>query len=317
MNTPLIPLFPDINPYASGYIDVSHGHHLYWEQCGNPEGTPILFLHGGPGGGTSPHHRRLFDPNFYRIILMDQRGSGKSTPHASINHNTRQDLVADINVLRTHLNIDRWHVFGGSWGSTLALSYAIAYPHTCRSLILRGIFLMEQDEIDWFLYGLRHVYPDEWGAFTSDIPVTEQHDLLSAFQSRLNHPDPRIALESAIKWAQYESHCANLIKKEHPIITENDKAFALAISRIECHYFINEVIKPENSLLKSIDKIRHIPGTIIHGRYDMICPLQAGYKLHRAWPEAQFIIVPDAGHSAFDPPIRSELIKATEHAKTY
>lgn len=317
MNTPLIPLFPDINPYASGYIDVSHGHHLYWEQCGNPEGTPILFLHGGPGGGTSPHHRRLFDPNFYRIILMDQRGSGKSTPHASINHNTRRDLVADIETLRAHLNIDRWHIFGGSWGSTLALSYAVSHPQTCRSLILRGIFLMEQDEIDWFLYGLRHVYPDEWETFTQDIPEIERHDLLSAFHVRLNNPDPRIALTSAIKWAQYESHCANLIKKEHPIITENDRAFALAISRIECHYFMNEVIPPQHSLLKGIDKIRHIPGIIIHGRYDMICPLQAGYKLHHAWPEAKFIVVPDAGHSAFDPPIRSELIKATEHAKTY
>lgn len=309
-------LFPEIAPYSTGYLDVSGGHHLYWEQCGNPDGVPVVFLHGGPGGGISPMHRRFFDPDHYRIVLFDQRGAGKSTPHAGIHDNTRAHLVADIESLRAHLNINRWHVFGGSWGSTLALSYAIAHPNPCLSLILRGIFLMEQDEIDWFLYGLRHIYPDEWAHFVQVIPENERGNLLTAYHRRLNNPDPAIHMPAAIAWAQYESHCANLIKKPHPIETENDRAFALAISRIECHFFTNDVLPPEKSLLNDIDRIRHIPATIIHGRYDVICPLQAGYKLHRAWPEAAFIVVPDGGHSAFDPAIRAELIKATEKAKT-
>lgn len=309
-------LFPEISPYSTGYLDVPGGHHLYWEQCGHPDGVPVVFLHGGPGGGIAPAHRRFFDPVYYRIILFDQRGSGKSTPHAGLTDNTRAHLVSDIEALRAHLNIDRWHVFGGSWGSTLALSYAIAHPQPCLSLILRGIFLIEQDEIDWFLYGLRHIYPDEWTTFVSLIPEVERGDLLTAYHNRLNHPDPAVHMPAAVKWAQYESHCANLIKKPHPIETENDHAFALAISRIECHFFRNDVIPPEQSLLRQIDRIRHIPTTIIHGRYDVICPLQAGYKLHQAWPEAEFVIVPDGGHSAFDPPIRTELIKATEKAKT-
>lgn len=302
-------------PYSTGFLPVSHGHQLYWEQCGNPDGVPVVFLHGGPGGGISPAHRDFFDPDFYRIILFDQRGSGRSTPHASTHHNTRAHLVADIEVLRRHFNISRWHVFGGSWGSTLALSYAAAHADRCQSLILRGIFLMEQDEIDWFLYGLRNVYPDEWDEFVSVIPENERKNLLKAFHKHLNGSDKQLQMHAAVKWARYESHCANLIKKEHPIVTDDDKAFALAISRIECHFFRNDVIKPRHSLLKQVPRFRHVPATIIHGRYDMICPMQAAHKLHVAWPEADYIVVPDGGHSAFDPAIKARLIEATENAK--
>ena len=218
-------------------------------------------------------------------------------------------------VLRRHLNISRWHVFGGSWGSTLALSYAASHADKCQSLILRGIFLMEQDEIDWFLYGLRHVYPDEWDEFVSIIPERERGNLLKAYHKRLNGTDKNLQIAAAIKWAQYETHCANLIPKRETLVTDSQKAFALAISRIECHYFRNDVIKPRHSLLKQVPRFRHVPAIIIHGRYDMICPIQAAHKLHLAWPEAEYIIVPDAGHSAFDPAIKARLLEATENAK--
>jgi proline iminopeptidase len=316
MTTPLKEFFPEIEPYSTGFLDVSHGHQLYWEQSGNPDGVPVVFLHGGPGGGTSPQHRRFFDPAFYRIILFDQRGSGKSTPHASVENNTRALLVGDIETMRAHLKINTWHVFGGSWGSTLALSYAIAHSQKCISLMLRGIFLLEQDELDWFYYNLRHIYPDEWEKFVSIIPEAERGDLVNAYAKRLNSTNKDEQYTAAVAWAQYESHCSNLIPKLDLLTTESQKAFALAIARIESHYFTNEVIPPEHSMLKSIDRIRHIPATIIHGRYDVICPIQAGYKLHKAWPEATFITVPTGGHSAFDPPVRSELILATERAKT-
>ncbi len=314
--TPLTPLFPAIEPYSSGYLNVGDGHELYWEQSGNPEGKPIVFLHGGPGGGTSPLNRCFFDPDAYRIILFNQRGAGRSTPHASAAHNTRAHLVADIELLRRHLKIEQWHVFGGSWGSTLALSYASAHPERCRALILRGIFLLEQEEIDWWLYGTRQLFPESWEQFARHIPEEDRHDLLGAYHRRLFSGNPLVEMEAAIHWTSYEGAMAALLPKVETIVTPEQKAHALALARLECHYFTQEVIAPGQSLLHQVDRFRHIPAIIIHGRYDCVCPLATAHRLHLAWPEADYIIVPDGGHSALDPAIRSRLIEATEHFKT-
>lgn len=314
--TPLTPLFPAINPYSSGYLSVGDGHELYWEQCGNPDGIPLIFLHGGPGGGISPLHRRFFDPDAYRIILFDQRGAGKSMPHASTHANTRRHLVDDMEKLRAHFKIDRWHVFGGSWGSTLALSYAVQHPHRCRALILRGIFLLTQNEIDWWLHGVRRFFPESWEKFAHYIPEEERGDLLTAYHKRLNSGNAVEEINAAIQWALYESAMAALIPHYETITTAEQQANALCVARLECHYFLNEVIAPENSLLAQIDTIRHIPAAIIHGRYDCICPLETAHALHTHWPEADYIVVPDGGHGSLDPAIRSRLIEATEAFKT-
>ncbi|MCB1530456.1 MAG: prolyl aminopeptidase [Rhodospirillales bacterium] len=309
-------LFPHLTPYSTGFLDLSHGHQMYWEQSGNPDGVPVLFLHGGPGAGCAPVHRQFFDPEAYRIILYDQRGAGRSTPHGSLEHNTRVHLIRDIKQLQTHLSVERWHVFGGSWGSTLALSYAAAFPEDCISLILRGIYLLEKEENDWWLYGARALFPEAWEQFAGFIPEEEQGDLLEAYYKRLTGPDPDTQMEAAISWALYESACSSLIPNYETITTEEQKAHALSLARIECHYFRNEQIAAENSLLKAVEKFRHIPSVIIHGRYDAVCPIVTAHKLHLAWPEADYIVVPDGGHSALDPAIRSRLIQATEHAKT-
>lgn len=314
---PLLDLFPAIEPYATGFLDVDNGqHNLYWEQSGNPEGTPILFLHGGPGAGASPKHRSFFDPDHYRIVIFDQRGAGRSTPMGSLENNTLPHLIADIESLRSHLKIEHWHLFGGSWGSTLALAYAQAHPDRCLSMILRGIFMMERTELDWFLHGMREIFPEAWEQFAAPIPESERGDLLEAYYKRLTGDDPKIRMEAAIAWSLYESACASLLPNYETITTEDQKKFALAVARIEAHFFRNQILKPEPSLLDGIDKIRHIPATIIHGRYDIICPIRTAYKLHQLWPEADYIVVPDGGHSASDPPIRSRLIEATENAKT-
>ncbi len=315
--TPLLDLFAPITPYSSGYLDVDGGaQQLYWEQSGNPDGVPILLLHGGPGAGCAPIHRRFFDPDYYRIILFDQRGSGRSSPHGTLDNNTTAHLISDIEQLRTHLSVEKWHIFGGSWGSTLALSYAAEYAQRCKSLILRGIFLMEEDDIDWFLHGIRWIYPEIWENFAGFLPEEEHGDLLNGYHQRLTDDDPKVRLEAAINWALYESACSSLIPNYETITTEEQKAHALSLARIEAHYFKTQLIKPENSLLKKVDNFRSIPSVIIHGRYDMICPMASAYKLHNAWPEADYIVVPDGGHSALDPAIRSRLIEATENAKT-
>ncbi len=313
----LLDLFPPLSPYATGFLDVEQPHSLYWEQSGNPDGVPVLFLHGGPGAGSSPRHRRFFDPDHYRIILFDQRGAGRSTPLGCLENNTTAHLVDDIERLRVRLNIEKWHLFGGSWGSTLALSYARAHPERCISMILRGIFLMEQPEIDWFLYGIKMIFPEAWEQFAAMIDPDHHDDLLNAYYALLtDDKDPRAQGDAAITWALYESACSSLIPNYETITTEEQKSHATAIARIEAHYFKHGVIAPEDSLLNDIDKIRAIPATIIQGRYDIICPIHTANKLHNAWPEADYIVVPDGGHAALDPAIRSRLIEATENAKT-
>lgn len=313
---PLLELFPEIEPYSSGYMSVDAPHEIYWEQCGNPDGVPIIYFHGGPGIGCSPILRQFFDPGHYRIILFDQRGAGRSTPHTCLKDNTTAALIRDIEQLRAHLSIDKWHVFGGSWGSTLALSYAVYHADKCISMVLRGIFLMEQDGIDWFMHNNKNVSPEAWEQFTSLIPKDEQDDLLKSYYKRLTGDDKEIQLEAAIAWSLYESACSLLIPNYELVTTESQKDLALSTAIIECHYFSTQVIQPKDSLLNKIDNFRHIPATIIQGRYDMICPIISAHRLHNAWPEADYIIVPDAGHAATDPAIRSRLIEATEHAKT-
>ncbi len=309
---PLFDLFPSITPYSSGFLEVGGGHNLYWEQSGNQDGAPAILLHGGPGAGATPTHRRFFDPDHYRIIIFDQRGCGRSYPLGSLESNTTERLIADIESIREHLGIGRWHIFGGSWGSTLAMHYAALYPERCFSMILRGIFLCEQPEIDWFLYGIKTVFPEAWEQFAGYLPAAEQKDLLNGYYSRLTGPDPKKQMEAAIRWSLYEGACSSLLPNYETITTDEQKGHALALARIEAHYFKNEIVKPENSLLKKIDKMRRIPTIIAHGRYDIICPMDTAYRLHQAWPEADYIVVPDAGHSALDPSMRSRLVEATE-----
>ncbi|MFN3700369.1 MAG: prolyl aminopeptidase [Alphaproteobacteria bacterium] len=313
---PKLDLFAPITPYSSGFLSVDDLHTLYWEQSGNPDGVPILLLHGGPGAGATPTHRRFFDPDFYRIIIFDQRGAGRSTPLGALKNNTTDLLVEDIEKLRTHLSIRKWHIFGGSWGSTLALRYAIRYPQHCVSMILRGIFLCEKPEIDWFLYGMGNVFPEAWEQFTDIIPEAERSDLLGAYYKRLTEGDEKAQIEAAICWSLYESACSSIIPNYETITTEEQKQHALSMAQIEAHYFLHETKDGAASILNHIDAIRHIPATIIHGRYDMICAIKSAYKLHQLWPEADYIAVPDAGHSSLDPALRSRLIEATESAKT-
>lgn len=315
--TPLLDLFPPTRLYASGFLSVDETHDLYWEQSGNPDGIPILLLHGGPGAGATPIHRRFFDPDFYRIIIFDQRGSGRSHPLGCLENNTTKHLVDDIEVLRRHLKIDKWHLFGGSWGSTLALAYATQHKNRCISMILRGIFLCEKTEIHWFLYGIKTIFPEAWEQFASLIPMEEQGNLLDAYYNRLtDDTKPDLQMEAAVRWNLYEGACSSLIPNYETITTQEQKQNALALARIEAHYFKNETITKENSLLNQIESLRSIPTSIIQGRYDIICPIKTANALHQLWPEADYIVVPDGGHSALDAPIRSRLIEATEAAKT-
>jgi proline iminopeptidase len=312
----LLDLFPAIMPYSTGFLDVDGIHSLYWEQSGNPDGVPILFLHGGPGGGATSFHRRFFDPDHYRIIIFDQRGAGRSHPFGSLENNTPHHLVADIEILRRHLQISRWHLFGGSWGSTLALTYAQSYPQHCMGLILYGVFLMEQAEIDWFMQGMKNVFPEAWEQFIAPIPPNEQDRLLDAYYTRLTGNDPEMAMEAAVAWYLYEAACASLLPNYETITTDEQKKQALATARIEAHYFRSHAIASADSLIKGIDKIRTIPATIVQGRYDMICPIITAHRLHLSWPEADYVVVPDGGHSALDPALRSRLIEATQNART-
>lgn len=314
--SPLYDLFPDIAPYSSGFLKVSDVHELYWEQSGNPDGIPIILLHGGPGAGASAIHRRFFDPDHYRIIIFDQRGSGRSHPLGSLEDNNTDALVSDIEALRQLLNIDKWHIFGGSWGSTLALCYASQYPHTCSSLILRGIFLCEQNEVDWFLYGIRKIFPEAWDQFAGLFSADEQRDLLSHYYTVLTGNNEERKMEAAIRWALYEGACSSLLPNYETITTDEQKQHALALARIEAHYFKYETRDGNKSLLLQLETLRGIPTSIVQGRYDIICPIETADKLHQLWPEADYIVVPDAGHSALDPKLRSRLIEATENAKT-
>ncbi len=313
---PLLDLFPSITPYSSGFLSVDDTHNLYWEQSGNPDGVPVVLLHGGPGAGATPIHRRFFDPDFYRIIIFDQRGAGRSHPIGCLDNNTTEHLIADIETLRKHLKVNKWHIFGGSWGSTLALSYAAKHTKHCYSLILRGIFLCEQEEIDWFLYGMQTIFPEAWEQFSSYIPEEEQNDLLSAYYTRLTSNDEDTRIQAAVRWSLYEGACSSLMPNYETITTDEQKQHALALARIEAHFFKNEVFSKEKSLLKQIEHLRSVPTTIIQGRYDVICPIKTANMLHQLWPEADYVVVPDAGHSALDAPLRSRLIEAMEAAKT-
>jgi proline iminopeptidase len=307
-------LYPEIEPYDQGMLPVSPVHTLYYEQCGNPQGQPVVFLHGGPGGGTVPDYRRFFDPEAYRIVLFDQRASGKSTPHANLEENTTWHLVADIEQIREHLGIESWVVFGGSWGSTLALAYAQTHPARARALVLRGIFLCRPKEIRWFYQeGASAVYPDAWEHYVKVIPEAERGDLLGAFHRRLTSDDEAVRLEAARAWSVWEGSTSKLYPDEDFIAHFGDPQFALAFARIECHYFMNNAFfETDNYLIENVGRIRHIPAVIVQGRYDVVCPLMSAWELHRAWPEADLQIIPDAGHSALEPGTRSALVEATD-----
>ncbi len=308
-------LYPEIEPWNTGMLDLGGRHRMYYEESGNPRGAPVLFLHGGPGAGAAPSHRRFFDPAHYRIIIFDQRGAGRSLPLGEITDNTTPLLVADIEQLREKLGITRWLVFGGSWGSTLALAYAEAHPQRCSGLILRGIFLCRDSEIDWFLYGLRNLFPEAWHAFITPIPEAERGDLLSAYHRRLTDPDPAVHMPAARAWSTYEGSCSTLLPSPETVAYFAGDVVALGLARIEAHYFKHDIFLPRNSLLENVSRIRNIPGIIVQGRYDAVCPIVSADDLHRAWPEAEYIIVPDAGHSAWEPGICAALVRAAEKFK--
>jgi proline iminopeptidase len=299
-------------------LPVSPVHTLYYEQCGNPEGRPVVFLHGGPGGGVTPDYRRFFDPAAYRIILFDQRGSGNSTPHASLEDNTTWYLIEDIETLREHFGVDTWHVFGGSWGSTLSLAYAETHPARVRSLTLRGIFLCRPKEIRWFYQdgGTSYLFPDVWEEYAKVIPEEERGDFVSAYYRRLTGDDEEAKYAAARAWSVWEGSTSKLLFDYSMIEKFADPEFALAFARIECHYFMNNAFfTTDNYLIENIGKIRHIPAVIVQGRYDVVCPMVSAWELHRAWPEADFHVIADAGHSATEPGIVDALVEATERFK--
>jgi proline iminopeptidase len=307
-------LYPAIEPYQSGLLRVSPTHEIYWEQCGNPNGKPALFVHGGPGAGAGSQSRRFFDPQAYRIIVFDQRGCGRSRPAASLEDNTTWHLVSDMEQLRTHLGIERWLVFGGSWGSTLALAYAQTHPTRVSELVLRGIFLLRHWELQWFYQqGASAIYPERYADYIAAIPVDERHDLVNAFYKRLVSNDYAQQLAAARAWAIWEAATSFLKPDDANINNWGEPDFAITVARIECHYFINKgFFSSDDHLLKNMDAIRHIPAVIVQGRYDVVCPMQSAWELHQAWPEAQFHVTPDAGHSAFEPGNTDALVSATD-----
>jgi len=308
-------LYPEIEPFDTGRLKVSPIHELYYEQVGNPKGKPAVFLHGGPGGGIVTDYRRYFDPEIYRVVLFDQRGSGKSTPHASLEENTTWHLVSDIEQLREHLDIDTWQVFGGSWGSTLALAYAEKHPDRVAQLVLRGIFLCRPKEIRWFYQeGASEIFPDVWEEYLKVIPEAERADMVSAYYRRLTSEDDAVRLEAARAWSIWEGSTSKLFFDPRSIEKFGDPEFALAFARIECHYFMNNsFFTSDNYLIENVAAIRHIPTVIVQGRYDVVCPITSAWDLHRAWPEAELKIIPDAGHSISEPGIIDALVEATDN----
>ena len=309
-------LYPEIEPYAQGRLAVDAPHELYWEECGNPQGSPVLFLHGGPGAGIAASARRFFDPGHYRIILFDQRGAGKSTPHAETGGNDTNALVADMEALRRDRGVERWVLFGGSWGALLALAYAQSHSARCRGLILRGVFLGSRGEIDWFFDGMRRFFPEAGRAFAGHLPPSERDDLLGGFHRHLNDPDPAVHMPAALAWRRYETACSALIPRDGSAIQGEDRQAALALARLEAHYFINECFLHDGALLAGARRLAAIPGVIVQGRYDMVCPPYAADQLAAAWPNARFELVADAGHSAMEPGITTALVAATERFKT-
>ena len=308
-------LFPQIEPYEFGFLEVDIIHKIYWDKVGNSEGVPILVLHGGPGAGGNTSLRLFFDPNYYNIIIFDQRGSGRSTPSACIENNTTQDLIKDIEKLRILLKINKWIIFGGSWGSSLSLAYSQEYPKNIISIILRGVFLCREKEIKWFLSGMKNIFPDYWNRFSSFLPTEEREDLLNSYYKRLTNKDPKIYLAAAVSWARYEANCSTLLPNASVYEEFVDTQMALNLARLEAHYFINKLFLKEGQLLKNINNILNIKGYIIQGRYDAICPIESAYDLTNAWPNANLRIVEAAGHSSIEKPIQNALIETTEEIK--
>jgi len=307
-------LYPEIEPFDSGMLRVSDLHTLYYEQCGNPHGKPAVFLHGGPGAGCNAKCRRFFDPRVYRIVLFDQRGCGRSTPHAELRENTTWDLVADIERLREHLRIERWQVFGGSWGSTLALAYAETHPERVTELVLRGIFMLRRAELEWFYQkGCDMLYPDAWEKYLAAIPEAEHGDLIMAYHKRLTSSDPEVRLAAARAWSVWEASTSFLFQNDGYIAASAGDEFALAFAGIENHYFVNRgFFDHDDQLLRDAHRLQGIPAVIVQGRYDVVCPIRSAWDLHRAWPGADLRVVADAGHSAFEPGNTHELIGATD-----
>ena len=309
-------LYPAIEPYKVQRLKVSELHELHVEESGNPEGKAVIFLHGGPGGGTGPKHRRYFDPDKYRIILFDQRGCGQSTPYAEVRENSTWELVADIERIREQLGIERWMVFGGSWGATLGLAYAEKHPQRVTELILRGIFLLRQREVDWlYQEGASRIFPEAWEPYRDAIPEAERGGFMQAYAKRLLSEDPALNLPAAKAWSIWEGACSKLIPDEDFIASYGDEATTLAFARIECHYMLNRGWFEEAQLLCDAPKLKGIPGAIIQGRYDMVCPIESAWALAKAWPEADLVIVPDAGHSAYDAGISRALVAATDNCR--
>jgi len=306
-------LFPEIRPYRTENLAVDDVHTLYVEEVGNPDGIPALFLHGGPGAGCESYHRRFFDPERYRVVLFDQRGAGRSTPHADLRNNTTWDLVADIERIREHLGIERWLLFGGSWGSTLALAYAETHPERVSGLILRGVFLCRRHEIRWFYQqGASRLFPDFWEDFVSPIDLADRHDMLNAYHRLLTGPDEVRRLSAAKAWSVWEGRTATLVSDERVASHFAQAHVALSMARIECHYFINDAFLKPNQLLEQASRLEGIPGVIVHGRYDVICPLENAWQLHEAWSGSELSIITEAGHSATEPGTRSRLVEATQ-----
>ena len=312
-------LYPEIEPYNEFELNVSDIHTIHVEESGNSNGKPVIFLHGGPGGGIEPVYRQYFDPEKWRIIIFDQRGCGQSTPHAELQENTTWDLIADIEKIRQHLEIDKWVVFGGSWGSTLSLSYAITHPDRCKALVLRGIFMIRKKEINWFYQdGTSNIYPDAWEHYLRPIPEDERHDLVAAYYKRLTSNDDSVRIEAAKAWSIWEASTSKLIQSDESIHAFEDAKVAEAFARIECHYFTNRgFFDTDEWLLENVDKIRHIPAVIVQGRYDVVCPMISAWKLHRAFPEADFEIVQDAGHSMTEEGIAAKLVEYTDKYSEY
>ena len=307
-------LYPEIDPFNEFDLKVSALHTIHVEESGNPNGSPVIFLHGGPGGGIEPIYRQYFDPKKWRIIIFDQRGCGKSIPHAELRENTTWDLVADIEKIREHLEVEKWVVFGGSWGSTLSLSYAITHSDRCKALVLRGIFMIRKKEIDWFYQnGASNIYPDAWEQYLKPIPEDERHDLVAAYHKRLTSNDISVRLKAAKAWSIWEASTSKLFQSEKSLHAFEDAKVAEAFARIECHYFINQgFFETDEWLLENVDKIRHIPTVIVQGRYDVVCPMVSAWELHQAFPEADFEIVQDAGHSMTEEGIAAKLVEYTD-----
>lgn len=312
------PLYPTIEPFSSETLTVDAIHTLYLEHCGKPDGFPVLFLHGGPGSGCTPTQRRFFDPDRYHIILFDQRGCGRSTPRAELENNTTQHLVNDIERIREHLGIERWLVFGGSWGSTLALAYAEQFPERVAGLVLRGIFLCRKQDIQWFYqHGTSRLFPDYWQDYLKPIPLSERHDLVQAYYNLLTGSDSEKQLAAAVAWSVWEGRTATLYPDAALENYFAQPEVALSLARIECHYFVHDSFLDEDQLIKNAKRLESIPGVIVHGRYDVICPLDGALSLQRAWPQAKFAIVADAGHAATEPGIVDALITATDRFTSY